>query len=213
MQVSIIMTVYNQPLDILVRAIESVCRQTFNQPMELLIIDDGSKAIVGENIQTYLKTIHTKTIIRYVKQINQGQASALNRGIKESTGAFITILDADDEYAPSHIVRCFEAINDYLLICSEANIIVDSEADYYVPDKYEKSKSIHINDCIIGGTLFGRREIFEQILFKEIYGLDALFYETAKNLYTNQVAKLKLQTYIYYRNSITSKTSQLKKSA
>ncbi len=208
MQVSVIMTVYNQPLPIVIRAIQSVCEQKFEHEMELVIIDDGSETKLGQAIEAY---IVGKTIpIHYIKQHNQGQASALNNGIKYSQGKFIALLDADDEYSAEHIHQSYEAMTPYALICSNAHIIADNEDDYYVPDKHKINALVHINDCVVMGTLFGRREIFETIPFQEHRALDALFYDTAKQLYPNQVNKLPFDTYIYYRNSPTSKTNQIK---
>lgn len=210
MKVSVIMTVYNQSFVIVARAIESVCKQTFQESIELIIVDDGSEADLGQTIQQHIASFSNTVPIRYIYQHNQGQASALNNGIKYSQGTFIAILDADDEYSPQHIAQCYAGIDNHRLICSDAYIIANNEDDYYVPDKYEINALIHINDCVVMGTLFGERAVFESIPFEEHRALDALFYDTAKQLYPNQVHKLALCTYIYYRNSPTSKTNQIK---
>ena len=212
MRISVLMTVFNQPLAIIARAIDSVCKQELTEALELIIIDDGSEQALGESIQKHLATVESKVSIHYHLQVNQGQAAALNQAVQYSTGTHIAILDADDEYNPQHIRLCLAETQakDYVLICSEAHIIADTEEDYYVPDKYDINKRVHIKDCVIMGTLFGKKEVFETIAFEEHRALDAIFYDEACRIYPARVGKLALPTYIYYRNSPTSKTNQLK---
>jgi hypothetical protein len=95
------------------------------------------------------------------------------------------------------------------LIASSTETIVGSEADYYVPDKYDYEKNIHVDECILFATLFGKKEIFERLSFKNMYAADAHFYAQASLLY--RVKKVNLRTYIYYRNITDSVTATLKR--
>ena len=97
------------------------------------------------------------------------------------------------------------------LIASTTETIVNDDADYYVPDKHDNSKVIHVDDCILFATLFGKKEVFINFNFRDEYAADAHFYERAAQKYV--VNKVNLRTYIYYRNSPSSICSALKKAS
>jgi len=67
---------------------------------EIIIINDCSKDNTEEAILKY-KEINPDLNIRYIKhEINKGKGAALHTGIKEATGDFLIIQDADLEYDP-----------------------------------------------------------------------------------------------------------------
>jgi glycosyltransferase involved in cell wall biosynthesis len=203
--VSIIMAVYNTEFVLVRRAIESVINQDF-QDFELLVVNDGSKKELTDELEEYVKQFPK---IKYFYHDNRGFPKTLNRGIELATGEFIGFCDSDDEYKPNHISVCLAQMEAYDLICSITETIVDTEDDYYVPDRFDENKNIHVDDCVITGTLFGRSTVFKELLFKDIYSQDYDLYQRAAKNY--RVEKLNLRTYIYYRNNQDSICSQLKK--
>jgi hypothetical protein len=68
---------------------------------------------------------------------------------------------------------------------------------------------IHVDDCILFATLFGKKEVFMNIPFHEKYAADSHFYEAASEIYN--VKKVNLRTYVYYRNMPNSICSVIKK--
>jgi hypothetical protein len=100
-------------------------------------------------------------------------------------------------------------INELDLICSNTETIVDNENDYYVPDKNDQTKLIHLDEVILFGTLFGRKKVFTSIDFKTGFAADADFYEQATRLF--RVKKLDLRTYVYHRNIPDSICATIKK--
>ncbi len=206
-QVSLILTVYNTEFVLVKRAIESVLAQDFND-FELLIVNDGSKDELTVPLKKYIDEINDSKI-KYFFHPNSGFPKTLNRGIEEANGNYIGFCDSDDEYKPHHISACLEQIKNYDLIASTTETVVDNDDEYYVPDRFDNTKTIHVDDCIITGTLFGKASIFKELLFKDIYSQDYEFYQRANEKY--KVGKLKLNTYIYYRNNQDSICSQLKK--
>ncbi len=204
-QVSILMAVYNTNFSLIDRAIKSVLSQTFTN-YELILLDDGSDIITRLNLIDYAKLHPHK--ITYLQHSNIGQSKSINRGIEHSKGDYITILDADDEYLPNHLTFCLEQMGLYDLIASTTTTVVGEDSDYYVTDKHDRTKLIHVDDCILFATLFGKKEVFANLKFEDKYAADAYFYERAAECFL--VNKIDLRTYIYYRNNPDSITAKMK---
>jgi len=200
------MAVYNTEFSLTKRAIDSVLQQDF-QDFELIIIDDGSTDNDRKELLAYVEKYEDKIV--YIRHSNRGQAESINRGVLISTGEFITILDSDDEYKAHHLSSCLQEMEHVDLICSTAETVVDSVEDYYVPDKNDLSKPIHLDDAILFGTLFGHQKVFKSIDFKGGFAADSAFFERAETLFrTKKVFK---RSYIYYRNNPNSTCAVLKK--
>ena len=205
-KVSVLMAVYNTDFSYIKRAIDSVLIQDF-QDFELIIIDDGSTATNRESLLQYVEKHENKII--YIRHRNRGQSESINRGVLNSVGEFITILDGDDEYKSNHLSSCLREIKEEDLICSTTETIVDSNDDYFVPDKNDLTKLIHLDETVLFGTLFGRKKVFSSIKFKNGFAADADFYERAETQF--RVKKVDLRTYIYHRNIPNSICSTIKK--
>jgi glycosyltransferase involved in cell wall biosynthesis len=205
-KVSVLMTVFNTHFSYTKRAIDSVLKQDF-QDFELIIIDDGSKENDRESLMDYVETYEYK--ISYIRHSNRGQSESINRGVLYGLGEYITIIDSDDEYKPNHLSTCLREINESDLICSTSETIVDDDNDYYVPDKNDQTKLIHLDKVILFGTLFGLKKVFTRIDFKTGFSADSDFYEQASKLF--RVKKLDLRTYIYHRNIPDSICATIKK--
>lgn len=201
------MAVYNTEFSLVKRAIDSVLSQGY-QNFELIIIDDGSVDDSQKDLLNYV--IQNDEKITYIRHRNKGQSESINRGIMISKGEFITIIDADDEYKPNHLETCLQEMSQNDLIASVTETIVNHDGDFYVPDRFNQNKLIHVDKCILFATLFGKKEVFTTISFEQKYGADAHFYEMASLRY--KVNKVNSRTYIYYRNSPTSICSKLKQS-
>jgi glycosyltransferase involved in cell wall biosynthesis len=204
-RISVIMSVYNTPFVLVKRAIDSVLNQDYTD-FELIIIDDGSDNSTQNEILDY--AIQNEEKITYLRHKNRSQSESINRGILISNSEFITVIDADDEYKPNHLSTCLSQMKSLDLIASTTETIVDKEADYYVPDRFDTNQVIHVDDCILFATLFGRKAVFTSLNFYDMYGADAHFYERAEQQF--MVQKLDLRTYIYYRNNPESLTAKVK---
>ena len=205
-KISVLMAVYNTDFSYIKRAIDSVLNQDF-QDFELIIIDDGSNATNREALMQYVEKYEDKIV--YIRHRNRGQSASINRGVLNSVGEFITIIDGDDEYKSHHLSACLLEVEKVDLICSTTETIVDTNDDYYVPDKNDLTKLIHLDETILFGTLFGRKKVFSSIHFKTGFAADADFYERATTQFS--VKKVDLRTYIYHRNIPNSICSTMKK--
>ena len=95
--VSVIIPTYNRE-NVIIRAIESVLRQTYPY-FELLIIDDGST----DRTRQAVEQIGDERIQYISLQQNGGAAHARNIGIQEARYDYIAFLDSDDEWLPEKL--------------------------------------------------------------------------------------------------------------
>lgn len=113
-RVSAIIPAYNCEKYI-VETIESVFAQT-HKDIELIVVDDGSTDRTEEIIRSFGARLN------YIRQDkNSGPSAARNRGIKESSGAYVAFLDHDDIWLPDKIeeqVRMLEREKDLALVYS-----------------------------------------------------------------------------------------------
>jgi len=204
-KISVIMSVYNTPFVLVKRAIDSVLNQDFTD-FEFIIIDDGSNNDTHAQILNF--AIENEDKITYLRHKNCSQSESINKGILISNSEYITVIDADDEYKPNHLSTCLYEMKSLDLIASTTETIVNQESDYYVPDRFNTNEVVHVDDCILFATLFGKKEVFTSLNFHDMYGADAHFYERAELQF--MVQKLDLRTYIYYRNNPNSITAKVK---
>ena len=87
------------------QAIDSVVAQTWTD-WELVVVDDGS----SDRTPQLMGSLHDPRI-RLIQQENRGQSAAINRGVLESKGDFIKILDADDWLNPDHLQKQIEVLS------------------------------------------------------------------------------------------------------
>ena len=204
-KVSVLISSYNTPFHKLQRAINSVLNQSF-QDFEIILVDDGSHNDPENKLIDFCR-LHEKKLT-YIRKINEGQSQAINKAIRWSAARYNAILDADDEYLPNHIQSCLAQMDTFDLIASKTLTLTDKPDDFYISDRFDKHKKVHVDDCILFAILFGKRKVFKKIGFNEDYGADSDFYERAKKIFN--VGKLELRTYVYYRNNPDSTCEKIK---
>jgi glycosyltransferase involved in cell wall biosynthesis len=200
-EISVILTTFNRA-PLLAQAVESVVKQTVSD-WELIVVDDGSSDETFTVMDQYLQQ-HDN--IRYMKHRNRKAPLSRNAGIQASFGRYVTFLDSDDIYRPEHLETRFRLLESRLDIDLLSGGF-SCHGDPWVRDRHDTDKFIHISECILCGTLFGRRELFMDIGgFKAIdYAEDTDLWERAAE--KHQVMKIETpESYIYRRSkdSITS---------
>ena len=100
-KVSIIMPSFNQ-VDFIERSIQSVLNQDYPN-IELIVIDGGSTDGSVEIIKRY-----ADKLTYWVSEPDEGQAQAINKGIKKSTGEWIGWQNSDDLFSPNAIKEMVE---------------------------------------------------------------------------------------------------------
>jgi len=202
--VSVIIPTFNRE-GYLHRSIDSVINQSFKS-WELIIIDDGSTDDTFNLVNDYI--IRNENI-RYMKQTNRGPGLANNAGILTSCGMYITFLSSDDEYRLDHL----QSRVDFIKSHPEISLIhggVEIIGDPYVKDKDDLTRKIHISECAVGGTFFGKREMFIELNgFRNVsYSEDSEFLSRAQAKYS--ISKIEIPSYIYYRDTPDSICTTIK---
>ena len=193
---SVIICTFNRK-NVLLRAINSLFNQKF-EDWEAIIVDDGSDDGTFELIK---ELASADDRIRYNYHSNRGTGNSRNSGILASAGMFITFLDSDDEYHPTHL-----AIRRKVLIDNPGVDLLHGGVkiigNKYVPDAYNPGKKIHLNECVIGGTFFFKKQLAIEMggFSSKRFGDDTDFYQRVYST-GKFIGKIENKTYIYHRES------------
>ena len=106
-KISIVVPLYNTPLNFLEELLDSVVNQTYRH-WELCCVDAGQDTAVGQHVQARAKA---DPRIRYQKLTeNEGIAGNTNHGFELATGDYIALLDHDDILHPCALWYTAQAI-------------------------------------------------------------------------------------------------------
>ena len=131
--ISVVIPLYNKQLEI-GAAVRSALAQT-RPPQEIIVVDDGSTDGGAEIVRAI-----GSPLVRLVRQSNAGVCAARNRGIAESTGEYIALLDADDAWEPGFLAEIAAMIREFPgcgLYCTAFSII-SHDGTYPAPTPSER---------------------------------------------------------------------------
>lgn len=95
-KISVVIPMYNSEKTI-ERALLSVINQTYKGPLEIIVVNDGSKDNSAKIVENFI-TQHHNFDIKLINQENGGVSKARNTGLKNIIGDYIALLDSDDEW-------------------------------------------------------------------------------------------------------------------
>ena len=145
---SVVISTYNDA-EYLKRLIPTVINQSL-KPLEIIIIDDGSKDDMAEDVINLFIDL-TDIPIVFKKKENGGPSSARNVGIKLAKGEFVLFIDADDELLSDSIEwrqKIMESLGeDYASIYCSSIDRFEKKPDLIVQ---VEEISGEINVCLLG---------------------------------------------------------------
>lgn len=108
--VSVIIPTFNRAAT-LRRTVDSALAQDY-QPIEVIVVDDGSADSTWEVLASYGDRI------RAIRQENGGPSSARNTGARVARGEWLAFLDSDDVWLPDKIARqVYRVVSAGLPVC------------------------------------------------------------------------------------------------
>lgn len=207
--VSVITPAFNAAAT-LPRAFRSLQVQTFDD-WEYIVVDDGSAddtaRVAGQFSDARLRPV--------IRTTNRGPGAALNAGIARARGRYLAFLDADDEFLPTHLASHVLRMENELsvdLLWGGIELVVKDEEQAWVPDVLRGQGYVHATECIVQGTLFIRRHVFDSMSFSEdrcVWYQDFDFVRRAESAQFG-CRRFDLPTYRYYRDSGNSLVDRVK---
>lgn len=162
--VSVLMPVFDPPVELLQGAIDSVKAQRYAN-WELCICDDGSRsAEVGSLLLT--ESLEDTRIQVVRSEANEGISTASNRALRNASGEFVALLDHDDELAPEALLLCvssLEARPDTDVLYTDEDKI---DMDGVVSEPFHKpawSPNLLRGVMYVGHLLVVRRSLLEKV--------------------------------------------------
>lgn len=112
MQFSIIIPVYNRP-DEITELLESLVTSTYQQPFEVVIIEDGSSIPCKEAVEAFA----SKLTIAYYYKDNSGPGDSRNYGMKVAKGEYFLIFDSDCIIPNQYLTEVATALQSHYVDC------------------------------------------------------------------------------------------------
>jgi glycosyltransferase involved in cell wall biosynthesis len=211
--ISVIMPAYNHERYVSA-AVESVLGQTFRD-LELVVIDDGSNDATGEIVRGLAAQDKR---VRYIYQDNQDAYNALNRGLRESTGEWLAIINSDDLFELNRLKRLWDErgdsqclFSDVTPIDGDGNEIHDKDffwhqwhqgnRDYYYQTGDLYNGFLHGNLMVSTSNLFFSRRAFDRVGFfsplRYLHDYDFIF--RMLRAYAGQVKYIDQERLLKYR--------------
>jgi len=173
-KVSVVMSVYKEPIDWIKQSVDSILNQTFTD-FEFIIIND--KPDREENrlvLDEYQKKDNRIVII--TNETNIGLAKSLNKGLCVAKGEYVARMDADDISMPERFeqqVRFLDSNPDVIVCGTNAESFGDKKNSFNWI--YERNNDIKAqllnNSCFVHPTVFIRKSVLidNNILYDEDY--------------------------------------------
>lgn len=220
-KVSVIMSIYSEPIEWIEKSIDSILDQTFTDFEFIIINDDPNRDESLVMLNKYARNNQNIKLIFNEKNI--GLTKSLNKGLQIAKGTYIARMDADDVALSSRFKKQVDFLNNNLeyVVCGSRSIKIDEKDNEIgimnVPLKNEEILSqLIIGNPMSHPTLMIRRNILknknilydEELVYSQDYNLIGDLKEYGKLFNIKEVLLL----YRVSQTQITSKHSKAQQS-
>lgn len=149
--ISVVIPAHNRA-EYLGDTIESVRAQTCND-WELIVVDDGSTDGTRQVVERY----RGDGRVFYCYQTRQERSAARNKGIAETSGEFIALVDADDLWKPQKLARQLETLTraPEVALCYTLTGRVDSQGRILDTGRYARAYEGYVLNRLIRHDFIG----------------------------------------------------------
>ncbi len=168
--VSVVIPAYNAE-KVIIRALDSIKNQTWIRCIkEIIVVNDGSKDRTKDEVEKYQRD-NPNLPVKLVNKDNGGVSTARNAGLHVSSGDWIALLDADDEWLPNKIELQLKTIQAH----PEIDFIGGNHTSEPVMVFWKKINRLYapnINELCIKMFPQTSTAMFRRKIFTEIGGYD-----------------------------------------
>lgn len=173
--ISVILPLYNEPLNQAKESIESICKQTYRRLEILLLLDNPQNEPLKKLMMDYQNSDPRVKCV--FNEQNIGLPATLNKGINEANGAYIARMDGDDISLPERLEKQLDFLishpNVDLVGCDAFAIDENGiKIGYYskMKNNYSLKKMLeHCSTSLIHPTWLGKKELFERCLYRNFF--------------------------------------------
>jgi glycosyltransferase involved in cell wall biosynthesis len=166
--ISVIIPMYNSASTI-ERALQSVVKQDYSGPVEIIVVNDGSSDNCIEIVENFI-TVNQNTKIVLISQDNGGVSKARNTGLKNARGNFVAFLDSDDAWFTNKLSNQMKILEDNI----EVDLLGTAFDGFYFTKKIEgelfnvEFKDLIFKNYFQPSTVILRKNVIDKIgLFDE----------------------------------------------
>lgn len=125
-RVSVIMSTYNEKLEYLTAAIDSVLKQTFQDYEFIIVLDNPKNKAIHDCVYNYAEKDGRIVVVE--NECNLGLTKSLNKAIQIAKGIYMSRMDADDIMIETCLERELNEIDKYNLdFVSASKINIDEQ--------------------------------------------------------------------------------------
>ena len=174
--ISVLMSVYKEPIDWLKQSIDSILNQTFTD-FEFIIVCDNPQYEKGIGILKEYATKDSRIVLLFNKE-NIGLTKSLNKGLAIAKGQYIARMDADDISSPERFERQYHYLEDHpdvIVLGTNIKYIgkklpIKGNDSIKFDDDAIKAQMLFVN-CIAHSSVFIRNSVLKahSIFYDENY--------------------------------------------
>lgn len=167
--ISVIMSVYKEPLEWIKESIDSILNQTFKD-FEFIIVNDNPE---DDKLLAFLKEYEEKDarVRVLVNEFNIGLTKSLNYALREAKGRYIARMDADDISNPERFREQIDFLlnNEEIAVCGTAIEYMGNLSGVHYFPKNQDEIFLFLETCFAHPTVMFRAEILKSNEYSEQY--------------------------------------------
>lgn len=169
--ISIILPVFNTPIDLLTEALESICSQSYAR-WELCVVDDASTVVDVRRVLERYQAREPRIRLQH-RAHNGGISRTSNDALAMASGEYVALMDHDDVIAPHALLLVAMAVLAHpgtRLLYTDSDDL-DSEGrrcnPFFKPDWND--------DLLLGQNYFNHLTVYSSALLRELGGFREAF--------------------------------------